>query len=49
MPPLNKDVTNDELYELYQRYYKDEYFVRVFPANKPVQTKVDRSAPTCAA
>ena len=36
---LNKDVTNDELYELYQRYYKDEYFVRVFPANKPVQTK----------
>ena len=36
---LNKDVTNDELYELYQKYYKDEYFVHVYPASKPVQTK----------
>ena len=45
---LNKDVTNDELYEIYQRYYKDEYFVRVFPASKPVQTKWT-PAPTCAA
>ena len=41
---LNKDVTNDELYELYQKYYKDEYFVHVYPASKPVQTKS-----TCAA
>ena len=36
---LNKDITNDELFELYQNYYKDEPFVRVFPASKPAQTK----------
>ena len=36
---LNKDISNDELYELYQKYYKDEYFVHVYPASKPVQTK----------
>lgn len=36
---LNKDVTNDELYELYTKYYKDEPFVKVFPASRPAQTK----------
>ena len=34
-----KDISNDELYELYQKYYKDEYFFHVCPASKPVQTK----------
>ena len=36
---LNKDVSSEELYELYTRYYKDEPFVKVFPSTKPAQTK----------
>lgn len=36
---LNKDYTNDELFALYSDFYKDEPFVKVFPASKPAQTK----------
>ena len=36
---LNKDTSDEELFELYNRYYKDEPFIHVFPASKPVQTK----------
>ena len=36
---LKAPITNDELYKLYSDFYKDEYFVHVFPASKPVQTK----------
>ena len=36
---LNKDYTNDELFEIYSETYKDEPFVQVYPASKPVQTK----------
>ena len=32
-------ISNEELYDLYQTYYKDEYFIHVYPASKPVQTK----------
>ena len=35
----DKDFTNEEVYELYQSFYKDEPFVKVFPASQPVQTK----------
>ena len=35
----DKDFTNEEVYELYKDFYKDEPFVKVFPANMPVQTK----------
>ena len=35
----DKDFTNEEVYELYKDIYKDEPFVKVFPANLPVQTK----------
>ena len=35
----DKDFTNEEVYELYKDFYKDEPFVKVFPANLPVQTK----------
>ena len=36
---LNKDYTNAELFELYDSFYKDEPFVKVYPASTPVQTK----------
>ena len=36
---LNKDTSDEELFELYNRYYKDEPFIHVLPASKPVQTK----------
>lgn len=36
---LNRDITNDELFALYSRYYEKEPFVRVFPAGRPAQTK----------
>ena len=36
---LNRDYTNAELYELYESFYKDEPFVKVYPASTPVQTK----------
>ena len=35
----DKDFTNEEVYELYKDFYKDEPFVKVFPSNMPVQTK----------
>ena len=35
----DKDFTNEEVYELYKDFYKDEPFVKVFPASLPVQTK----------
>ena len=35
----DKDFTNEEVFELYKDFYKDEPFVKVFPANLPVQTK----------
>jgi len=34
-----KDITNEELYKLYQDFYQDESFVQIYPHNKPVQTK----------
>ena len=36
---LDRDYTNDELFALYDDFYKDEPFVQVYPASKPVQTK----------
>ncbi len=36
---LDRDYTNDELFALYDSFYKDEPFVQVYPASKPVQTK----------
>ena len=36
---LDRDYTNDELYEMYSEFYKDEPFVQVYPASQPVQTK----------
>ncbi len=36
---LNGPMTNEELYALYQKYYEGEFFVHVYPAGKPVQTK----------
>ena len=36
---LTHAVSNDELYQLYGRYYLNEPFVHVFPASKPVQSK----------
>ncbi len=36
---LNRDYTNDELFKLYEDFYKDEPFVKVTPASNPVQTK----------
>ena len=36
---LNQETSDEALFELYSRYYKDEPFVHVFPASKPVQTK----------
>lgn len=36
---MNKDYTNDEIYELYKKFYKDEPFVHVFPGTKAPQTK----------
>ena len=36
---LKAPISNDALYELYSSFYKDEYFVHVFPGSKPVQTK----------
>ena len=36
---MKKDFTNEEVYELYKDFYKDEPFVKVFPSNMPVQTK----------
>ena len=35
----DRDFTNEEVYELYKDFYKDEPFVKVFPASLPVQTK----------
>ena len=35
----DKDYTNEEVYEMYKEFYKDEPFVKVFPASMPVQTK----------
>ena len=35
----DKDYTNEEVYEMYKEFYKDEPFVKVFPASQPVQTK----------
>jgi len=35
----DKDFTNEEVYEMYKEFYKDEPFVKVFPASLPVQTK----------
>ncbi len=35
----NHDISNEDLYELYQKHYKDEPFVHVYPASKPVETK----------
>lgn len=35
----DRDFTNEEVYELYKDFYKDEPFVKVFPSNLPVQTK----------
>ncbi|MBO5564607.1 MAG: N-acetyl-gamma-glutamyl-phosphate reductase [Lachnospiraceae bacterium] len=36
---MNKDYTNEELYELYSEFYKDEPFVHVFPQSRAPQTK----------
>jgi len=36
---LNHETSNEELYQIYQDCYKDEFFVHVFPSSKPVQTK----------
>lgn len=44
---LNKDMTNDELYEMYNELYKDEPFVHVYPASKPVQTKWTAGSNLC--
>jgi len=35
----DKDFTNEEVYEMYKEFYKDEPFVKVFPSSLPVQTK----------
>ena len=35
---LNKDISNDELYELYQKYYKDEYSAPTCAASPPPMT-----------
>ena len=35
----DRDFTNEEVYELYKDFYKNEPFVKVFPASLPVQTK----------
>ena len=36
---LDTAYTNEELYAMYKDFYKDEPFVKVFPAEQPVQTK----------
>lgn len=36
---LNCETSSQELYELYHRYYQNEFFIHVYPASKPVQTK----------
>ncbi len=45
---LDRDYTNDELYEMYSEFYKDEPFVMVFPASQPVQTKWVYGTNLCA-
>ena len=35
----SRDYTPDEVYEMYCAAYRDEPFVKVFPASQPVQTK----------
>lgn len=36
---LKRSYTNDDLFALYSRRYENEPFVRVYPADQPVQTK----------
>jgi len=43
-----KDISNDELYDLYNQYYEKENFVHVYPASKPVQTKWVYGTNLCA-
>jgi len=45
---LDRDYTNDELYQMYSEFYKDEPFVMVFPASQPVQTKWVYGTNLCA-
>ncbi len=45
---LNRDYTNEELYELYKDFYKDEPFVQIYPAKQPVQTKWVAGTNFCA-
>ena len=45
---LNHDYTNDELYELYKDFYKDEPFVQIYPGKQPVQTKWTYGTNFCA-
>lgn len=44
---VNRDYTNEELYELYMNYYKDEPFVRVHPATELPQTKWTAGSNLC--
>lgn len=45
---LDRDYTNDEVFKMYDDFYKDEPFVMVFPANQPVQTKWVYGTNLCA-
>ncbi|WP_312635305.1 N-acetyl-gamma-glutamyl-phosphate reductase [Oscillibacter sp.] len=45
---LDQDYSNDELYQMYSEFYKDEPFVMVFPASQPVQTKWVYGTNLCA-
>ena len=45
---LNREYTNEELYQIYADCYKDEPFVMVYPSNQPVQTKWVYGTNLCA-
>jgi len=44
---VNRDYTNEELYELYMSYYKDEPFVRVHPHTELPHTKWTSGSNLC--
>ena len=36
---LTKSVTHSDIVEVYEKYYKDEYFIRILPENTPPETR----------
>lgn len=36
---LTKSVTHKDILEIYEKYYKDEYFIRILPENIPPETR----------